>query len=242
MWPQSVRGGLCGSLSPVLREWWEWVTEQWWQSGRSKRISFFQNQVPAHQCGKGAVNLRILAHVWFTNFRIFYFYRSQHLISELLCLSILTRSFFDSLPLSVSLSFSWRFLAVSPVEKPPTHGASGSQLSKTPKLLTALNRSPTQHHYLLQLHKCRFPTAATPHKLHTPICTRHSSASCSKPKHLQENVLAAHTCVQNSRSWSCFLISLIGSNGFCNNFSTVQEWKLHNCQSDSLSQEETVRK
>lgn len=86
---------------------------------------------------------------------------------------------------SLSLSFIWRDLTVSPVEKPPTHGASGSQLSKTPKLLMGLNRSPTQHHYLLQLHKCWFPTTATPHKLHTPICTHHSSTCV---KHLQENV------------------------------------------------------
>ena len=160
--------------------------------------------MPAHHCGKGAVKLGLLAHSTHGLPISESFIPIGHSTS-FLCCSVCPFSltvFFASLPLSLSLSlsFSWRFLAVSPVEKPPTHGASGSQLSKTPKLLTALNRSPTQHHYLLQLHKCRFPAAATPHKLHTPICTRHSRASCSKPKHLQENVFAAHTCVQNSRS------------------------------------------
>ena len=48
---------------------------------------------------------------------------------------------------ALSLPFNWRDLALSPVEKPPTHGAPGSQLSETPKQLAALNRSPTQHHY-----------------------------------------------------------------------------------------------
>ena len=108
MWPPSVRGGLCGSLSPVLREWWEWVTEHWWQSGRSKRIYFFQNQVPAHHCGKGAVKLGLLAHSTHGLPISESFIPIGHSTS-FLCCSVCPFSltvFFASLPLSLSLSLS----------------------------------------------------------------------------------------------------------------------------------------
>lgn len=114
MWPLSVYSGLCGSLSPVLSDWQEWVSEQWWHSLGGQGGPFFQDQVPEHQCAKGDMNLCVLlcsTHGLLISKMLFQCVKAA--LSMVLSLSILTRSFFCSLSLShsvegISLLVLWR--------------------------------------------------------------------------------------------------------------------------------------
>lgn len=120
---------------------------------------------------KGDMNICVLKHSYtcFTEIQSVCFYLSK---KPFFTAHTFVHSHLQWFFLHSPFSLSFRDLTVIPVEKPPTHGARGSQLSKTPELLAALNRSPTQHHYLLQLHKCWFPTTSTLAELHTPMRAR----------------------------------------------------------------------
>lgn len=170
MWPWLVFRGLCGSLSPVLSDWRVSEWEMMIQFGRSEGNIF---------PGPGA-RTSAREETWIS---VFWNALTHALLRSRACVSICQsspfspRSLLSILTCSVFFlhslfSLSFRDLAVIPVEKPPTHGARGSQLGKTPELLAALNRSPTQHHYLLQLHKCWFPITSTLPELHTPMRAR----------------------------------------------------------------------
>lgn len=111
----------------------------------------------------------LLVEARFTDFLIFSPYQSEHLFLWCSVLSIRTHSLH-------TLSHSHSVGGISPLVlwRSHLHMEHRDQ------------RSPTQHHYLLQLHKCWFPTTATSQNLLTPMCTRNS-----RTKHLHEKELTA---------------------------------------------------